>query len=98
LNKGKSRLQARLTAIAELVAEVGEPLTEEEAKRLILLKLYDLMNTELTRYLNAEKRTLLAVLENWWDNYAVSSQALEQQRENTLQELNGLLTGLGYLH
>jgi type I restriction enzyme M protein len=97
LTKDKTRLQARLIAITDLVAEVGEPLTEESAKRLILLKLYDLMNSELARYLNAEKRALLAVLENWWDKYAVSSQALEQQRETTLKELNGFLTGLGYL-
>ncbi len=97
LTKDKTRLQARLIAIADLVAEVGEPLTEEQAKRLILLKLYDLMNGELARYLNAEKRALLAVLENWWDKYAVSSQALEQQREQTLGQLKGYFERLGYL-
>ena len=97
LNKDKNRLQERLAAIKTLVAQVGEPLTEEQAKQLILLKLYDLINSELARYLNAEKRALFALLENWWDKYAVSIQQLEQQRESTLKELNGFLTGLGYL-
>jgi type I restriction enzyme M protein len=97
LNKDKARLQARLDSINALIVEVGEPLTEDEAKQLILKKLYDLMSSELARYLNAEKRALLAVLENWFDKYAVSMQALEQQRATTLTELNGFLTSLGYL-
>jgi type I restriction enzyme M protein len=97
LNKDKARLQARLDSINALIVEVGEPLTEDEAKQLILKKLYDLMSSELARYLNAEKRALLAVLENWFDKYAVSMQALEQQRATTLNELNRFLTSLGYL-
>ena len=97
LNKDKARLQARLDSINALIEEVGQPLTEDEAKQLILLKLYDLMSSELARYLNAEKRALLAVLENGFDKYAVSMQALEQQRATTLNELNGFLTSLGYL-
>lgn len=97
LNKDKARLQARLDSINALIVEVGESLTEDEAKQLILKKLYDLMSSELARYLNAEKRALLAVLENWFDKYAVSMQALEQQRATTLTELNGFLTSLGYL-
>ena len=32
-----------------------------------------------------------------WDKYAVSSRALETERTETLQVLDGFLTGLGYL-
>ena len=41
-----------------LLASIGGQLTEAEAKTLILKKLYDLANSELNRYLNAEKRRL----------------------------------------
>ena len=38
-----------------------------------------------------------AIVENLWDKYAVSSQALEAERESALATLNGFLTSLGYL-
>jgi type I restriction enzyme M protein len=72
-------------------------LSEADAKRLILKKLHDLANKELLRYLNAEKRALLAIVENLWDKYAVSSQTLEDEREKTLSVLNQFLSALGYI-
>jgi type I restriction enzyme M protein len=62
-----------------------------------LKKLYDLANEELNRYLNAEKRRLIQVVETLWDKYAVSSRALETKRTETMTALDGLLGGLGYL-
>ncbi len=55
------------------------------------------MSSELNRYLNAEKRGLIAVVENLWDKYAVSSRELESERGETLNTLDGFLKGLGYL-
>ena len=64
---------------------------------MILKKLYDLAAGELNRYLNAEKRGLVAAVENLWDKYAVSSRELEEQHTETLKILDGFLKGLGYL-
>jgi len=97
LQKDKAALQARIARTDALLAEIGGQLTVEEAKRLILKKLYDIAGRELDRYLSAEKRALIQGVENLWNKYAISSQKLEQQRETTLGELNGFLTGLGYL-
>lgn len=36
-------------------------------------------------------------VEKVWDKYAVSSQQLERDRENTLTQLNEFLNKLGYL-
>jgi type I restriction enzyme M protein len=77
---------------------IGGQLTEEEARNLILKKLYDLAGNELNRYLNAEKRVLIAVVENLWDKYAVSSHELERKRAETLKTLEGFLKGLGYVN
>jgi len=97
LNKEKATLESRLKQVDDLMAAMGGHLTPEEAKGLILQKLYDGVKEQLTRYLNAEKRYLIALVEKLWDKYAVSSQELEAEREETLKVLNEYLSQLGYL-
>ena len=96
LNKDKAVINERLARTDALVTEIGGQLSEEEARRLILKKLYDVAHSELTRYLNAEKRSLGASVENLWEKYAQSSQALENQRSHTLDHLADMFAGLGY--
>ena len=97
LNKDKKALEARLAKTDGILAVIGGQLTEEESRRLILKKLYDIAHQELNRYLNAEKRGLVQVVETLWDKYAVSSHELEDERTGTLKTLDGFLKGLGYL-
>jgi type I restriction enzyme M protein len=97
LTKDKAALAARLVKIDAILTVIGGQLTDIEARRLILKKLYDLAAKELNRYLNAEKRGLIAGVEKLWDKYAVSSRQLEQERAETLKTLDGFLKGLGYL-
>ena len=97
LTKDKTALELRLTKIDSLLLLIGGQLTEDDAKRLILKKLHDIANTELLRYLNAEKRSLIAAIDNLWDKYAVSNQALEQQREQTLTAFSQFMSQLKYL-
>ncbi|MCZ8517559.1 type I restriction-modification system subunit M [Paenibacillus filicis] len=97
LNKDKATLEARLAKTDAILIHIGGQLTEQEARQLILKKLYDLVHQELNRYLNAEKRELIHVVENLWDKYAVSSRELESERSETLKVLSGFLKGLGYL-
>jgi type I restriction enzyme M protein len=97
LQKDHAALEARLAKTDALFSQIGGKLTDEEAKTLILKKLHDLATHELNRYLNAAKRQLIQSVETLWDKYAVSSRALETERTETLQALDGFLTGLGYL-
>lgn len=96
LNKDKATLEARLAKTDGLLTAIGGQLTEEEARLLILKKLYNLVHNELNRYLNAEKRSLIQMMENLWDKYAVSSQDLENKRIETLKTLDDFLRRLGY--
>lgn len=96
LQKDKAALERRLARIDGVLEAIGGQMSEAEAKGLILKKLHDLANKELLRYLNSEKRGLVAVVENLWDKYATSNKALEGKRDRTLSELNGFLAGLGY--
>lgn len=97
LSNDKLTLKTQIEKADALLKSIGGQLTEEQAKGLILKKCFDLINNELIRYLNVEKRALIAILEKLWDKYAVSANQLEENRADTLQTLNGFLKGLGYL-
>jgi type I restriction enzyme M protein len=97
LQKDRAALKARMAKTDDILASIGGQLTDTEAKTLILKKLYDLVNQELNRYLNAEKRRLFSAVENLWDKYALSSRDLERERNKTLKAIDGFLSGMGYL-
>ena len=96
LNKDKAALEQRIARIDTVLETINGQLTDDEAKQLILKKLYDIANTELDRYINAEMRQLVSAVENLWSKYAVSRQQLEHEREVTIKMLNGYLKSLGY--
>ena len=96
LVKDRTKLEARIAHTDALLTTIGGKLTNEQARTLILQKIEDLARAELTRYLNAEKRALIASVENVWGKYAVSCRQLEAARGDTLKALDGMLAGLGY--
>ena len=50
------------------------------------------------KYLNSEKRKLIVGIEKLWDKYAVPSQYLENERQQTIKKLHKFLTNLNYLN
>lgn len=92
----KAEYASRLTNLETELQAIGGVIRAEEAKELILQKLHDLINNELARYLNTEKRRLVHAFENLWDKYAVSARQIENEREEIVQELDQFLTKLGY--
>ena len=97
LNRDTAAREERIANTEAVLEAIGGQLTDDEAKHLILKKLYDIVSTELERYLNAEIRHLISGVENLWDKYAVSSQKMENDRETRLNHLNKFLGRLGYL-
>ncbi|PKP62095.1 type I restriction-modification system subunit M [Candidatus Atribacteria bacterium HGW-Atribacteria-1] len=71
-------------------------LTEEETKKLLLEKFYELINKQLEKYLNAEKRELIKIFENVWDKYTVPLERLNAERDEKVKKLDEFLKGLGY--
>ncbi len=98
LLKDKAIIQTRLNKLDTLLKEIGGIITSEQAKKLILKKHFDIINNQLQRYLNAEKRTLISAYETLFEKYYVSAQSIEKQREKTMFELNEFLTELNYLN
>ena len=97
LDKDKEALNARLVQVDAVLKVIGGQISEADARRLILKKIYDVARAELDRYLNAEKRVLVRVVENLWEKYAIAADELESGRAATLATIGGFLTGLGYL-
>jgi len=91
-------LQTKLDSIDALLSAIGGMITTEESQKLILKKHFDIINDQLQRYLNAEKRALVAAYENLFDKYYTSAQAIEEKWETTMAELNDFLTQLNYLN
>jgi len=96
--KDSGILQAKLNSLDALLKEIGGMITTEESQKLILKKHFDIINDQLQRYLNAEKRGLVNAFENLFDKYFTSAKAIEQKRETTMAELNNFLTQLNYLN
>ena len=95
--KDKGILQTKLDSLDKLQEEIGGIISTEEAQLLILKKHFDIINSQLQRYLDAEKRALVAAYENLFDKYFTSSQQIEEKRNTTMSELNDFLTQLNYL-
>ena len=98
LLKDKGIIQAKLNRLDSLLEEIGGIITTEQAQMLILKKHFDIINNQLQRYLNAEKRTLISAYGNLFDKYYTSAQSIEQSRNKTMNELNDFLTQLNYLN
>ncbi len=96
LKKDKAALEARIARTDALLTKIGGQITQEQARRLILKKIYDIARAELDRYLNVEKRAMMGGVANLWDKYAVASDRLEDIRVATFEQLSRYLVGLGY--
>lgn len=92
------KITVRFDGLDEYLKSIGGVITPEECKTLILQKHNSLIQLELMKYLNAEKRKLISGIEKLWDKYAVPSQVLEEKRQLSLNELNKFLTELKYLN
>ena len=98
LTKDKTIITNKLSKLDDLLTEIGGMITTDAAQKLILKKHFDIINNQLQRYLNAEKRTLIGAYENLFGKYFVSADSIEKDRNNTMKELNNFLTALKYLN
>ena len=96
LHKDKEALDARLTRTDAIFEAIGGQISETDARRLILKKIYDIARAELDRYLSTEKRVLVRAVEKLWEKYAISVDSISADRAVTARTLDGFLCGLGY--
>ncbi|QSZ27624.1 type I restriction-modification system subunit M [Aceticella autotrophica] len=73
-----------------------EILTEEEVKELLLEKFFELIQNQLEKYLNDEKKEIIKIFENLWDKYKVPLNELKDERDGEVKKLDEFLKRLGY--
>ena len=96
LDKDTEALNARLAQVDAVLQAIGDRISDADARRLILKKIYDIARAELDRYLDAENRMLVRAIESLWEKYAVSLTRLEAARSDSMASLSTFLGSLGY--
>lgn len=81
----------------ELVAAARAKITPDGARRQILLRFRDTLLTTYRAYLDAERRTVTAAVENMHQKYAVTVRDIENKHAQAAMELEGYLKALGYV-
>ncbi|SXD47110.1 type I restriction-modification system, M subunit [Klebsiella quasivariicola] len=80
----------------ELVLSAREKISQDEARVVIVARLKQLLLNAYNRYLRAEQKACVAAIENLWVKYAVTAREIEAERDKAFQQLQILLTELGY--
>ena len=100
LNKQITAQKKNIKAIEgqqqELIERLRTTLPEAEAKEFILTQLKERLEAGMERYLTQSRQELVAVYENWWDKYKVTTREIEADRDVAKERLDTYLRELGY--
>jgi len=92
----KADLRATEKKKEELVAAARARIDRDEARRVILARLHQLLLQTYEGYLRADQRACQAALENLWSKYAVTAKQIEARRDAEAAKLKAFLVELGY--
>jgi type I restriction enzyme M protein len=95
----RKALEAMTTRQAEeaaLFVKMGGALTVAQTRSLVLGRFQNALVGAVLRYAMDEQRRLIVSLERLWDKYAVSLDALMEERHQSLAGLDVLLQELGF--
>jgi type I restriction enzyme M protein len=92
----KADLRATEKKKEELVNAAREKIDRDEARRVILDRLYRLLIQTYKAYLRSDQGACLAALENLHAKYAVTATAIEAKRDAEAVKLKKFLVDLGY--
>jgi type I restriction enzyme M protein len=84
--------QTLITKVKSLI----EKTTEEQAQKMILMKLQDSVQIILNSYLSNEKKKMVTYFENLWYKYGVTARTIEKERDSYAKQLDSYLKELGY--
>jgi len=93
----KKQLKARSNSFKQQIGAAVEGLTPEAAAELLLTILHNDMQAIVERYMTAQRKQIVAAVENWWDKYRVTLTEIEGKRDEAAKVLQGFLKGLRYV-
>jgi len=92
----KADLRATESKQDELVAAAREKIDRDEARKVIVERLHQLLLQTYESYLRADQRACLSAVENAHGKYAVTAQDIEGRQDAAREKLRGFLETLGY--
>ena len=93
----KKQLKARWESFTTHIDAAVDSLTPESAADLLLTILHDDMRGIVERYIAAQRKAIVAAVENWWDKYRVTLTQLEGRRDEAAHALRHYLNELRYV-
>jgi len=95
-NKTASKVKNQLKELEKKTKLKKDSLSDEEARELLLEEFYGLIDEQLNKYLNTEKKEIIKIFENLCDKYKVSLNKLTQERDEEIKKLDEFLERLRY--
>ena len=97
LKETKRIVNKRQMEFAQLILDRRNSLTPEEAKKIILKKLNDLIIREEGQYSKSLQREIIIIFEHFWDKYKVSLKRISDLRDHNTITFIKNLSDLNYL-
>jgi len=97
LKKVKKTIKSKENELEQAISLKRTKLAESETKDLILIRFYEIIEEQLSKYLNNEKKALVKIFENLWDKYKIPLIVLRQERDEEVRKLDEFLIKLGYI-
>jgi type I restriction enzyme M protein len=80
----------------QLVEQARLKISRDEARKVIVERLGQVLFASYRQYLRADQRACVAAIENLWGKYAVTAKQIETERDQAAGELQAFLVELGY--
>ncbi len=92
----KAAIKSTETKKDELVDRARQKIDKDEARRVIVERLGQLLFESYKQYLRADQRACVAAVENLWGKYALTAKQIEAERDEAAKALQDFLVELGY--
>ncbi len=93
----KKQLKAKEASFVASIHVAVDALSNEQSAELLLTILHNDMGAIVERYIAAQRKEVVAAVENWWDKYHVTLTDIEGKRDESAKALQGYLKGLRYV-
>jgi len=93
----KKQLKAKRESFVRHINAAVDGLSSDQAAELLLTILHNDMRAIVERYMAAQRKSIVAAFENWWDKYRVTLTEIECTRDAAAKALQGFLIGLRYV-
>jgi type I restriction enzyme M protein len=97
ITKVKKDAKAIEKSLLEKLEEKVHSLKELEAEALYLRLFFDGLDAQLSKALYAQRQSVIAAFENWWDKYQDTYASIAERKQKANSKLSDFMKELGYV-